>query len=74
MYGDAPPSGLLFLVIQPDPGSEDPLLHRQVSHLTNLCNHTSPPSGLHFLAIQPDPDSEDLTGLWLLQDRMPPNV
>lgn len=30
--------------------------------------------GLHFLAVQPDPDSEDLTGLWLLQDRMPPNV
>jgi hypothetical protein len=33
-----------------------------------------PPSGLHFLAVQPDPDSEELTGLWLLQDRMPPNV
>lgn len=30
--------------------------------------------GLHFLAIQPDPDAEDLTGIWLLQDRMPPNV
>ncbi|KAI8473792.1 MAG: PsaB RNA binding protein [Monoraphidium minutum] len=30
--------------------------------------------GLHFLAVQPDPDSEDLAGLWLLQDRMPPNV
>lgn len=30
--------------------------------------------GLHFLAVQPDPDSEELTGLWLLQDRMPPNV
>eukprot|EP00877_Chromochloris_zofingiensis_P004936 jgi/Chrzof1/14443/Cz09g03050.t1 len=30
--------------------------------------------GLHFLAVQPDPDSEELNGLWLLQDRMPPNV
>jgi len=40
------------------------------------CPHTriQPHSGLHFLAVQPDPDSEDLSGLWLLQDRMPPNV
>jgi hypothetical protein len=30
--------------------------------------------GLHFLAVQPDPDSEDLTGLWLLQDRAPPQI
>lgn len=30
--------------------------------------------GLHFLAVQPDPDSEELNGLWLLLDKMPPNV
>eukprot|EP00199_Chlamydomonas_sp_CCMP681_P001952 CAMPEP_0119108890 /NCGR_PEP_ID=MMETSP1180-20130426/16009_1 /TAXON_ID=3052 ORGANISM="Chlamydomonas cf sp, Strain CCMP681" /NCGR_SAMPLE_ID=MMETSP1180 /ASSEMBLY_ACC=CAM_ASM_000741 /LENGTH=379 /DNA_ID=CAMNT_0007094565 /DNA_START=8 /DNA_END=1147 /DNA_ORIENTATION=- len=30
--------------------------------------------GLHFLAVQPNPDSEDLTGLWLLSDREPPQV
>lgn len=31
-------------------------------------------AGLHFLAVQPDPDSEELTGLWLLLDKLPPNV
>ena len=36
--------------------------------------HNTPPSGLHFLAVQPDPDSDELAGLWLLQDRAPPNV
>jgi hypothetical protein len=30
--------------------------------------------GLHFLAVQPDPDAEDLNGLWLLLDKLPPNV
>jgi len=30
--------------------------------------------GIHFLAVQPDPDSEELNGLWLLQDRMPPQI
>ncbi|KAF5840459.1 hypothetical protein DUNSADRAFT_16693 [Dunaliella salina] len=30
--------------------------------------------GLHFLAVQPDPDSEELKGLWLLQDREPPQI
>mmetsp|Transcript_8234 Transcript_8234/g.17643 ORF Transcript_8234/g.17643 Transcript_8234/m.17643 type:complete len:377 (-) Transcript_8234:811-1941(-) len=30
--------------------------------------------GLHFLAVQPDPDSEELNGLWLLQDRAPPQI
>lgn len=30
--------------------------------------------GLHFLAVQPDPDSEELNGLWLLLDKLPPNV
>lgn len=29
-------------------------------------------NGLHFLAVQPDPDSDELNGLWLLQDRPPP--
>lgn len=37
-------------------------------------HHQTANSGLHFLAVQPDPDSEELTGLWLLQDRTPPNV
>lgn len=31
-------------------------------------------AGLHFLAVQPDPDSEELKGLWLLLDKLPPNV
>ena len=30
--------------------------------------------GIHFLAVQPDPDSEELNGMWLLQDRMPPQI
>ncbi|KAL6760686.1 PsaB RNA binding protein [Haematococcus lacustris] len=30
--------------------------------------------GIHFLAVQPDPDSEELSGLWLLQDRPPPQI
>lgn len=30
--------------------------------------------GLHFLAVQPDPDSDELNGMWLLQDRMPPQI
>jgi len=30
--------------------------------------------GLHFLAVQPNPDSEELNGLWLLQDREPPQI
>lgn len=30
--------------------------------------------GLHFLAVQPDPDSEDLNGLWLMQDKEPPQI
>lgn len=30
--------------------------------------------GLHFLAVQPDADSEDLNGLWLMQDRAPPQI
>jgi hypothetical protein len=30
--------------------------------------------GLHFLAVQPDPDAEELNGLWLLLDKLPPNV
>lgn len=29
-------------------------------------------NGLHFLAVQPDPDSDELNGMWLLQDRAPP--
>ena len=34
----------------------------------------SPHRGIHFLAVQPDPDSEELNGLWLLQDRAPPQI
>ncbi|GAX78823.1 hypothetical protein CEUSTIGMA_g6260.t1 [Chlamydomonas eustigma] len=30
--------------------------------------------GVHFLAVQPDPDSEELNGLWLLQERSPPQI
>lgn len=30
--------------------------------------------GLHFLAVQPNPDSDELNGLWLLQDREPPQI
>lgn len=51
-----------------------------MGHVPHPPTHTppslppTPRSGLHFLAVQPDPDSEDVTGLWLLQDRMPPNV
>lgn len=30
--------------------------------------------GLHFLAVQPDADSDELNGVWLLQDRPPPQI
>jgi hypothetical protein len=30
--------------------------------------------GLHFLAVQPEPDAEESNGLWLLLDKLPPNV
>eukprot|EP01025_Chloroclados_australasicus_P055703 TRINITY_DN680_c1_g1_i1.p1 TRINITY_DN680_c1_g1~~TRINITY_DN680_c1_g1_i1.p1 ORF type:complete len:388 (-),score=33.20 TRINITY_DN680_c1_g1_i1:412-1536(-) len=30
--------------------------------------------GLHFLAIMETPDDEECAGLWLLQDKLPPNI